>query len=248
MGRYDGKTAVVTGGASGIGLTAAKHLVDEGARVLVTGRSAKALDAARKELGDRAIVLASDTSSLADIEVLAGKVKEAFGTLDLLFVNAGIAKFAPHESVTEAFFDETLSINTKGAFFTVQRLAPLLKEGSSVVFNTSVVDEKGFANTSVYSASKAALRSLARTFAAELLPRNIRVNAVSPGPIVTPIFEKTGLPKEAVDALGEQLRTSNPMKRFGDTSEVAKAVLFLAFDATYTTGAEIPVDGGAGQL
>lgn len=248
MGRYSGKTAVVTGGTSGIGLATAKLLLDEGARVLVTGRTDKTLDAARVELGDRAIVVKSDTASLADIEKLGGKVKETLGEVDLLFVNAGVAKFAPLEAVTEAFYDETQSINTKGAFFIVQRLAPLLRSGGAVVLNTSVVDELGFPSTSVYAASKAALRSFGRTLAAELLPKGIRVNAVSPGPIVTPILEKSGLPPEAAAGFEAQLRESNPMKRFGQPDEVARAVLFLGFDATFTTGAEIPVDGGFSQL
>lgn len=248
MGRYAGKTAVVTGGTSGIGLATAKLLLDEGARVLVTGRTDKTLDAARVELGDRAIVVKSDTASLADIEKLGGKVKEALGEVDVLFVNAGIAKFAPFEAVTEAFYDEILAINTKGAFFVVQRLAPLLRSGSSVVLNTSIVDELGFPSTSVYAASKAALRSLARTLATELLPRGIRVNAVSPGPITTPILEKSGLPQEALAAFQVQLRETNPMKRLGHADEVARAVAFLGFDATYTTGAELPIDGGYSQL
>lgn len=248
MGRYAGKTAVVTGGTSGIGLATAKLLLDEGARVLVTGRTDKTLDTARVALGDRAIVVKSDTASLADIERLAGKVKEALGEVDVLFVNAGIARFAPLEAVTEAFYDEILAINTKGAFFVVQRLAPLLRSGSSVILNTSIVDELGFPTTSVYAASKAALRSLARTLAAELLPRGIRVNAVSPGPIATQILEKAGLPPEAQAGFEAQLRETNPMKRFGHADEVARAVAFLGFDATYTTGAEIPIDGGFSQL
>jgi NAD(P)-dependent dehydrogenase (short-subunit alcohol dehydrogenase family) len=248
MGRYTGKTAVVTGGTSGIGLATAKLLLDEGARVLVTGRTDKTLDAARVALGDRAIVVKSDTASLADIERLGGKVKEALGEVDVLFVNAGIARFAPLEAVTEAHYDEVLATNTKGAFFVVQRLAPLLRSGGSVILNTSIVDELGFPSTSVYSASKAALRSLARTLAAELLPRGIRVNAVSPGPITTPILGKSGLPPEAQSGFEVQLRDTNPMKRFGLVDEVARAVAFLGFDATYTTGAELPIDGGYSQL
>lgn len=248
MGRYEGKTAVVTGGTSGIGLATAKLLIQEGARVIVTGRSPKGLDAARAELGDKATVVASDTSSIPEIDALAAQVKASFGRLDLLFVNAGIAQFLPLEAVTEDHYEKVLSINTKGAFFTVQRLAPLLASGGSVVLNTSVVDEKGFAATSVYSASKAALRSLARTLATELLPKGVRVNAVSPGPITTPIFEKTGLPAADRDAFLDNTRNSNPMKRFGNPEEVARAVSFLGFEATYTTGAELPVDGGLTQL
>jgi NAD(P)-dependent dehydrogenase (short-subunit alcohol dehydrogenase family) len=248
MGRYEGKTAVVTGGTSGIGLSTAKRLIDEGVRVLVTGRSPELLEAARAELGDRAIALRSDAASIADIDALAAKVKEAFGSPDLLFVNAGIAKFLPLESVTESFYDEIMATNARGAYFTIQRLVPLLRPGSSIVLNTSVVDEKGLAMTSVYAASKAALRSTARTLATELLPKGIRVNAVSPGPIRTPIIAKLGLPAADLSAFEQQLRESNPMKRFGNPDEVAAAVLFLGFEATFTTGAELPVDGGVTQL
>jgi len=248
MGRFTGKNAVITGGSSGIGLATALQLQAEGARVAVTGRSAEALAQAKEALGASALVLSSDTSSLTDIEALAEKVKASFDHVDLLFINAGVARFMPFEHVTEAFFDEQQAINTKGAYFTVQRFLPLLKPGSSVVLNTSVVDVKGYAATSVYSASKAALRSMARTLATDLQPRGIRVNAVSPGPITTPIFEKTGLSAAELEAFAQQTRELNPMKRFGTPDEVARAVLFLAAEATYTTGAELPVDGGVSQL
>ncbi|HEY5957443.1 MAG TPA: SDR family oxidoreductase, partial [Polyangiaceae bacterium] len=158
------------------------------------------------------------------------------------------APFAALEGVTEKFFDELISINTKGAYFTTQSLVPLFRPGGSVVFNTSVVNVKGFPNSSVYSLTKAALRSLTRTLASELLPMNIRVNAVSPGPIATPIFDKMGVPQEALDAMAAQFREMVPMKRFGASEEVAKVALFLGFDATFTTGAELPVDGGLSQL
>lgn len=248
MGTYEGKTAVVTGGTSGIGLATARLLLAEGARVVVTGRSAKGLEAARAELGARAIVVESDSASLADIDALVATVKKEVGTIDLLFVNAGIAKFAPLAEVTEAGFDETFGINIKGPLFLVQRLAGLIRDGGAVVLNTSVVDEKGFAGTSVYSASKAALRSLARTLATELLPRGIRVNAVSPGPITTAIFSRMELPKEHLDAMATQFREMVPMKRFGRAEEVAKAVAFLGFDATFSTGIEVPIDGGLSSL
>ena len=247
MARYQGKRAVVIGGTSGIGLATAKLLVDEGARVLVTGRTKAGLDKAREELGNDGIVAESDAASLADINKLADRVKSEFGTLDLLFVNAGIARFAPFKSVTEAVYDELFSLNAKGAYFTVQKLAPLMTEGSAVVFTTSVANVKGLPMVSAYSASKAALRSMARSLASELLPRGIRVNAVSPGPIETPILGKI-MPKDAADEIVVQLREINPMKRFGRPEEVAKAVAFLAFEATYTTGAELAVDGGSSQL
>jgi NAD(P)-dependent dehydrogenase (short-subunit alcohol dehydrogenase family) len=248
MGRFEGKTAVITGGTSGIGLATARLLLEGGARVLVTGRSPATAEAAQKELGAQAFVVTSDASSLADLDALARTAAEKLGKIDLLFVNAGIAKFLPLEAVTEAFYDELQSVNTKGAFFTIQKLAPVIRDGGAVVVNTSVVDEKGMATTSVYAASKAALRSLARTLASELLPRGIRVNAVSPGPITTPIYGKLGLPPEMQAGFEEQMKATNPMKRFGHAEEVARAALFLGFDATYTTGAELPVDGGLTQL
>lgn len=248
MGKYEGKTAIVTGGTTGIGFATAKILVAEGAKVIATGRDPGAIEAAQKELGPRAIVLRSDTSKLADIDALAAGAKDTLGGVDLVFVNAGVAKFLPFEQSNEAFWDEQHSINAKGAFFTIQKLAPLVREGGSFVLNTSVVDEKGMAGTSVYAASKAALRSLARTLATELLPKGIRVNAVSPGPIVTPIAGKMGLPPEAQVELAKNLREGNPMKRMGQPEEVARAALFLAFEATFTTGAELPVDGGLTQL
>jgi NAD(P)-dependent dehydrogenase (short-subunit alcohol dehydrogenase family) len=248
MAKFSGKTALITGGSTGIGLATAKLLVQEGARVVVTGRSAGALAAASEELGPNAIAVASDTSNLAAIDELVERVRAELGSVDLLFVNAGIGRFVGFDQATESHYDEILNTNTKGAYFTAQKFLPLLKSGGAVVFNTSVADELGMATTSVYSASKAALRSFTRTLATELLPRGIRVNAVMPGPITTPIYQKLGLPAEAVDAFAEQLRQNNPMKRFGSAEEVGKAVLFLAFDATYTTGAELPVDGGLTQV
>ncbi len=248
MPRFSNQTALITGGTSGIGLATAKLLLQEGGRVAVTGRDPKTLEAARLELGTKALVLQSDTADLAAIEQLAQDVEAKLGHLDLVFLNAGIAKFAPAESVTAAFWDQTFDINLKGAFFAAQRFARLLKKGGSIVLNTSVADAKGIPASSVYAASKAALRSLARTLSADLIGQGIRVNAVSPGPITTPIYGKLGLPAEVADAWGQSMQEANPMKRFGSPDEVAKAVLFLAVDATYTTGAEVPVDGGASQL
>jgi NAD(P)-dependent dehydrogenase (short-subunit alcohol dehydrogenase family) len=248
MSNYQGKTAVVTGGSTGIGFATAKLLVSGGAKVIFTARSKDAVQAAQKELGPNAIGVVSDTSKLPDIDALAAKAKAELGEVDLLFVNAGIAKFLPLAEVTEAFFDETIAINTKGAFFTVQKLAPVLRQGGAVILNTSVVDEMGMAATSVYAASKAALRSLARTLSTELLPRGIRVNAVSPGPITTPIYGKLGMPQEMLDGFATTMRDGNPMKRFGTAEEVARAALFLGFEASYTSGAELPVDGGLSQL
>jgi NAD(P)-dependent dehydrogenase (short-subunit alcohol dehydrogenase family) len=248
MGRYDGKKVVITGGTTGIGLATAKILVSEGARVLVTGRNPGAIEAAKKELGSRAEVVASDTSKVADIEALAARAKASFGTVDFVFINAGIARFVPLEAVSEEQYDELMGVNARGAFFAIQKLAPLVPAGGSFVLNTSVVDEKGIPTASVYAATKAALRSFARTLAAEFLPRGVRVNAVSPGPITTPILEKTGLPADVRAGFETQLREGNPMKRFGLPEEVARGALYLAFEATFTTGAELPVDGGLTQL
>src|SRR5271165_3786867 len=183
MNRFKGKTALITGGTTGIGFATAKLFIEEGARVIVTGRNPATIKAAQAELGDNAIVVASDATSLPDMDALATKVKETFGKLDVLFVNAGYGHFMPFEGVTEEVYDEMLNLNAKGPYFIVQKLAPLMPEGSSVVFTTSVANVKGMPNNSAYAAAKAALRSITRSLASELLPRGIRVNAVSPGPI-----------------------------------------------------------------
>jgi len=234
MGQYDGKRVVITGGTTGIGLATAKLLLGEGARVLVTGRRKETLDSARAELGNNAIVMASDATSLTDI--------------DFLFLNAGYGTFAPLEGMSEAVYDEMLNLHTKGPYFAVQKLAPLMPSGSAIVLTTSAASVKGIPMLSAYGAGKAALRSLARSFASELAPRGIRVNAVSPLSGDTPILLRSGLPKEQQDGFLTQLQASNPMKRLGRPEEIAKAVAFLAFDATFTTGHELPVDGGMTQL
>ncbi len=248
MERYQGKTVVIIGGTSGIGLATAKMLLDGGARVLVTGRSQAGLESARKELGKDAIVVSSDARLLTDIDALAARVKAEFGTFDLLFVNAGFSLFAPLEHVTETTYDEMFNLNAKGPFFAVQKLAPLITRGGSVVLTTSTANVKGMPMIGAYGGAKAALRSFARMFAVELLPREIRVNAVSPGPIETPIIGKAFPDRDVAAQLTGQMREAVPMKRFGTPEEVASAVLFLAFDATFTTGVELPVDGGWSQL
>lgn len=246
MNRYDGKNVVITGGSSGLGLAAAQYLVDNGARVLVTGRNHDTLDIAANQLGGNAVTVESDTSSLAAIDSLASRIEAEFGTLDALILNAGIGSFDPFDVVTEQTFDEVFAINTKGPFFTLQRLAPLLTEGSGVVLTTSIANQTGWDALSVYSASKAALRSMARTLSRELLPRGIRVNAISPGSIDTGKLDMEAPDKAA--RLKAEFTESSPMKRWGHPREFAPAVAFLAFDATYVAGIELVIDGGESQL
>ena len=247
MEQYQGKKVVIIGGTSGMGLATAKMLLDGGARVLVTGLSKAGLESAHKELGKGALVVSSDARSLTDLDALASRVKAEFDTVDLLFVNAGFSIRAPLESITEAVYDEMFNLNAKGPLFAVQKLTPSINRGGSVVLTTSIANVKGMAGNAAYGAAKAALRSFARTLAAELLPREIRVNAVSPGPIDTPIIGKA-FPGDAAAQIREKTIGMVPMRRWGMSEEIAKAVLFLAFDATFTTGAELPVDGGWSQL
>jgi NAD(P)-dependent dehydrogenase (short-subunit alcohol dehydrogenase family) len=249
MKRLEGKVAVVTGGNSGIGLATAKRLQQEGARVAISGRSKKTLDEAVKAIGNGVLAVQADVAKLADLDKLYTEVSQKLGTIDVLFVNAGVAKFAPLAETSEGTYDEQFEINTKGAYFTIQKAIPLLNDGASIILNTSVADIKGQIGASAYSATKAALRSFARTAAAELAERGIRVNIVAPGPIVTPIYGRMGLPKEAVDEFAKQIGVKVPLKRFGQPEEVAATVAFLASqDASYITGVEINVDGGWGQI
>jgi NAD(P)-dependent dehydrogenase (short-subunit alcohol dehydrogenase family) len=249
MKRLEGKVAVVTGGNSGIGLAAAKRFQEEGTKVAISGRSKKTLDEAVKTIGNGVVAVQSDVAKLSDVDKLFSEVSRKLGKIDILFVNAGIAKFVPLAETSESAYDEQFDINIKGAYFTIQKALPFLNNGASIILNTSVADSTGTAGTSAYSATKAALRSLARTAAAELVGRGIRVNAIAPGPIVTPIFGRTGLSKEAFDELAKGIVDKVPMKRFGQPEEVAAAVAFLASqDASYITGVEINVDGGLGQI
>jgi NAD(P)-dependent dehydrogenase (short-subunit alcohol dehydrogenase family) len=249
MKRLEGKVAVVTGGNSGIGLATAKRLQDEGAKVAISGRSRKTLDEAVKTIGNGLLAVQADVAKLADTDKLYAEVSQKLGKIDVLFVNAGVAKFAPLAETSEDLYDEQFDINVKGAYFTIQKALPFLNDGASIILNTSVAGQKGGAGATAYSATKAALRSLARTVAAELVGRGIRVNTVAPGPIVTPIFGRTGLPKEAFDEFAKEILARVPMKRFGQPEEVAGVVAFLASqDASYITGVEINVDGGYGQI
>lgn len=239
------KTALITGGTTGIGLATALAFHAAGARVLVTGANADTLAAARRELPEAIAVLRADARSLADATALAKEVADRFGALDIAFLNAGVARFAPLEGFDEAFYDDQMDVNVKGVLFTLQKISPLLRHGASVVLNTSVVAHKGVANASVYSATKGALSAMVRALAVELAPRGVRVNAVSPGPITTPIYGKLGFPQPALEAFQEGMTAKVPLTRFGTAGEVASAVVFLASNgAAYLSGAEIPVDGG----
>lgn len=249
MSRFNGKVAVVTGGNSGMGLATAKGLAANGAKVVIAGRDKKTLDEAVKAIGNESFGVKTDVSNLDDIRNLFDEVNAKFGKIDILFVNAGIGKFAPLEQSDEAFFDEVVDINFKGSFFTVKYASPFLNDGASIIFTTSANAQLGLPGTSVYGASKAALQALTRNFAAELIGRKIRVNAISPGPIDTPIFDKSDLTEEAKKGLKESVIAQVPMKRMGTMEEIAKTVAFLASDdSTFITGAEIPVDGGWTQF
>jgi NAD(P)-dependent dehydrogenase (short-subunit alcohol dehydrogenase family) len=247
--RFKGKVAVVTGGNSGIGLAAAKAFVKEGAQVAIIGRSDDTLKSAQKELGPETLVIKADLSRVPEIESAMARIKSKFGRIDALFVNAGIGKFIPFEEVTEQFFDETMATNLKGLFFTVQKAAPLLSRGAAVVLNASNSAHKGMPGSSVYAASKAAVLNLAKTLSTDLLPRGVRVNVVSPGPITTPILDRMGLPEKETRELKEHIAGMVPLKRFGHPDEVASAVLYLSSpESAYVVGTELVVDGGMTRL
>ena len=249
MSKLSNKVAVVTGGSSGIGLATAQRFIADGAHVVITGRDQEALDAAVVGLGTRATGIRGDVANLNDLDRLFVQVEEHFGRVDVLFANAGIAPFLPSEAVTEEHFDSLFNVNVRGLFFTVQKALPLLQEGASVILNASVVAQSGLPNTSIYSATKAAVRSLGRTLAAELSPRGIRVNVVSPGLIETPFWGKVGLRQDEVDAFGEQVVQQTPLGRPGKPEEIAATVAFLASDdASYFTGADLVADGGLIQV
>ena len=245
MNRLTNKRALITGGTSGIGLETARQFLAEGARVAITGSTDASIAAARHELGDGVLILRSNAGVVAEQPALAKAVGEAFGGLDVVFINAGVAELRPVEQWDEAAFDRTLSINLKGPYFLLQALLPLLANPSSVVLNTSVNAHIGMPTSSVYAASKAGLISLARTLSGELIARGIRVNAVSPGPISTPLYGKLGLSAEDLQKTAESIRALVPAGRFGTTSEIAKAVVFLASDeSAFTVGSELLIDGG----
>ena len=244
MGKLDGKIALVTGGTTGIGLAAARLFQQEGAQVYVTGRSESKLAEVKRQLPG-VVALRSDAAELGDIDRLAAEIERRSGRLDVLFINAGIAKFQPIQQVTPALLDEMFDINFRGPYFTVQRLLPLMPSGASIVLTTSVAADLGFEHSSVYAASKAALSSLARTLSNELSPKGIRVNEVSPGPIETPIFGTMGLTPDQESGFKQTMAGMVPLKRLGTSEEVAKAVLYLASaDSSFLLGAKIRIDGG----
>ncbi len=244
MPKLDGKVALISGGTSGIGAATAKLFQAEGATVIVTGSNPQTLDAARTALPGIEVV-ASDAGDAAASAALVDGVRSRHGRIDVLFVNAGIARFTPLGAVDEAVFDAQFGINVRGAFFLLKHAAPVLSDGGSVILTGSVAGVLGGEARTVYAATKAALRSFGRTFATELAPRRIRVNTISPGPIETPIFGKIGLSAEQLSGMTEAMIGGIPLRRIGQADEVARAALFLASDdSSYTTGAELFVDGG----
>jgi NAD(P)-dependent dehydrogenase (short-subunit alcohol dehydrogenase family) len=249
MGKLEGKIALITGGSTGIGLASAVLFQQEGAQVIVTGRNKDAIAAAQKELGPGAVGIVSDTSNLADIASLIDQIRQRFGRIDIVFANAGIARFQPFGEIREADFDEHFAVNVKGLYFTIQSALPLIPPGGSILLTASVVSKKGFPGTSVYSATKAAVRSFGRTLAAELAPRGIRVNTLSPGPVTTPLFGKMGLSEAAVDQMQQNMAQGVALKRMGKVEEIARAALFLVSDdASLVVGAELFADGGRAEL
>jgi NAD(P)-dependent dehydrogenase (short-subunit alcohol dehydrogenase family) len=245
MERLTGKRALITGGTSGIGLETARQFIAEGARVAVTGTNPATIEQARAVLGTEALILRVDAGSVADQQRLAKALGESFGQIDAVFVNAGIADFRPVEQWDEAGFDRSIAINLKGPLFLVQALLPILANPTSIVLNTSINAHIGMPNSSVYAATKAGLISLARTLSGELIGRGVRVNSVSPGPISTPLYGKLGLAQADLDKMAGAILGQVPAGRFGEPSEIAKAVVFLASDESrFTVGSELVIDGG----
>jgi NAD(P)-dependent dehydrogenase (short-subunit alcohol dehydrogenase family) len=248
-GKLEGKVALITGGNSGIGLATAKQFVNEGAYVFITGRREAELAAAKKQIGKNVTAIQGDVSNLDDLDRLFAQIKKEKGKIDIVFANAGVARYAPLGAITEDFFDSIFDINVKGVLFTVQKSLPLLRDGGSIILNASIVATKGLSSNSVYSATKAAVRSFARTWTTDLKDRRIRVNAVSPGPIDTPGLSELLASSETGEQRKKMISTTVPLGRFGKPDEIAKAVVFLASDdASFITGIELFVDGGFAQV
>lgn len=244
-----GKIALITGGTSGIGLATAKLFIAQGATVIITGRNAQTLAKAQEELGPEVLGIQSDAGDLEQLDEVFATIKARFDRLDVLFLNAGIAQFSPIDLQSEQGFDELVRVNLKGPYFAIQKALGLLNQGSSVIVNTSVVNQLGMPNSSAYAATKAALRAVLRPLASELSSRGIRLNAVSPGPIETPIYGKLGMSSEQLTGFSEQVVQSVPLGRFGQADEVAQAVAFLSSPASsYIQGVELAVDGGMSQV
>jgi NAD(P)-dependent dehydrogenase (short-subunit alcohol dehydrogenase family) len=247
--KLEGKIAVITGGNSGIGLATAKRFVSEGSYVFITGRRQKELDVAVSEIGKNVVGIQGDVSNLEDLDRLYNTVKDQKGHLDILFANAGIAQFAPLGEISEEHFDNIFRINVKGVLFTVQKALSLFHDGGSIILNASIGSSKGVGESSVYSATKAAVRSFARTWTVDLRHRKIRVNAISPGPIDTPIFSNLLQNEEQSEQFKKNIMNTVPMGRMGNPDEIAKVVSFLASDeSSYITGIELFVDGGLAQI
>ncbi|MBX2828061.1 MAG: SDR family oxidoreductase [Flavobacteriaceae bacterium] len=250
MGKFENKTVVVTGGNSGIGLAAVKGFLREGANVVFSGRRQEALDEVSEGLDGNFKAVLANQANPADNKKLIDTAVETFGKIDVIFANAGVAQFAPADQINEDFFDNQFNINIKGPAFLVKEAIPNLNEGGNIIFNTSIVHQKGFEGAGVYSATKGALRAYARVLTSELAPRNIRVNSIAPGPIGTPIYNKMdGMTQEQVQEMGTAFAANVPLKRFGESEEVAEGVLFLASDeASYVNGIELEIDGGMSQI
>src|SRR5712691_6824540 len=249
MRKLEGKIALVTGANSGIGLATAKRFVSEGAYVFITVRRDAELAAAAAQIERNVTAVPGDVSRPADLDRLFAQIKREKGRLDVLFANAGVAKYAPLGTITEEFYDSIFDINVKGLLFTVQKALPLMPDGASIILNASIVGSKGLPANSVYAATKAAVRSFARTWTTDLKARKIRVNTISPGPIDTPILETTGLPQEELDQLKTNLASSMPLVRIGCADEIDKAYLFLTSDdSSFVTGIELFVDGSLAQV
>jgi len=249
MNRLKGKRALITGGTSGIGLETAKQFLKEGARVAITGRNPATLESARNELQQDVLIIPSDSSSVVAQKQVVEAIQQGFGGLDVLFVNAGIAELKPVEQWDEAAFDRSFAVNLKGPYFLIQALLPIFANPTSIVLNTSVNAHIGMPNTSVYAATKAAMLSLVRTLSGEFISRGIRVNAISPGPISTPLYNKLGLSKDDLTSVAASIQSQVPVGRFGTPLEIAHAAVFLASDeSAFTVGSDLMIDGGMGNL